>query len=264
MANRPINNRYYDLDYFNGSSASIYIGDVWVDEITSFSYSVSQNKTPIYGYASQLFDDTAAGNVIVQGQFTINYKEQAYLWLVLRRFLNMGQEDEALAYKGIEDPLKTKKRNAINRGKLGDTGGIGGKPITGPNQTKVSRASIERLLQGEATRNERYNFYHSLAGYASFSPGTGRDKIFMDLAETFEDQIWTKNDEELLKQIRRTDDNIFDGFDIYVALGNYSNPTANHTAQKIQGVRLLSQGKSIMVDGNPIQESYEFIARTVY
>ncbi len=263
---RPLYNRYIDQEYMSGSQASIYVGDVWIDEITSFAYSVSQDKTPIYGYASQLFDDTAAGQEIVRGQFTINYKEQAYLWLVLRRFFDMGQEDEALQYKGLEDPLKTKKRNAIARGRLGGEtmrGGIGGIPITGPNKTRVSRAGIERLLQGEATRNERYNFYHSLAGYATFSPGTGRDKIFEDLAEIFEDQLWNKSDEELLRQIRRTDDNIFDGFDIYVTLGNYSNPRANHTAFKIQGVRLIDRGMTIVSDGNPQQEIYNFIGRNV-
>jgi hypothetical protein len=128
----------------------------------------------------------------------------------------------------------------------------------------VSRASIERIVQGDVTKQDRYDFYQDLAGYATFDVNSPKDKIFEDIVEAFEDEVWkTGDNEDLLKQIRRTDDNIFDDFDIYVAMGNYSVPGANHTVQKLVGVRLTSQGKGIEIGGAPIQESYEFIARTV-
>jgi hypothetical protein len=253
------------VSHNSGNAAAIYIGDIWIDEVSSFSYTTSQDKSPLYGYASQQFDDTAAGHVLVQGQFTINYKEQGYLWLVLRRWFNIGAAQTYFSAKGIRDPLLARKAKILTREKLGASGdGIGGRPIIGSNGTKVSRATVERLLQGRTSRQERYNFYQSLTGHATASPGTGGDKIFEDIVEAFEDQVWKyPGNKQLLEQIRRTDDNIFDGFDMYVTFGNYSNPKANHTAQKIVGVRLLSQGKSIVIDGNPIQEQYSFIARTV-
>ena len=74
----------YNVEYFSGSQASIFIGDVFVDEITFFAFSVSQERVPLYGYGDQLFRDVSKGPVLVQGQFSINFKEAGYLFLILR------------------------------------------------------------------------------------------------------------------------------------------------------------------------------------
>lgn len=263
MSNRPVFNKVYDLEYYDASQMQLYIGDVFVDEITSLGYSCSQSKAPLYGYASQLFDDVAAGQVIVQGEFTINFKEQGYLWAILRRWHNIGADSEILGKR--KDPIKASKAKALVSGKMGaNKDNTGGRPVVGSNGTKISRAGIERLVQGDATRKERYNFYHDLAGYATFDTNSPRDKIFEDIVEAYEDEIWkTSDNSDLLNQLRRTDDNIFDGFDMFVTFGNYSIKKANHTVQKIVGVHLLSQGKMIQVGGGPIQESYSFLAKTV-
>jgi len=239
----------YDLDYFSSSQCFLYIGDVWVDEITSLEYVTQQNKTPIYGYASQLWDDCAAGQVIVQGQFTINFKEQGYLWSVLRRYHNVTNPNFQTAKA---DANLLKGRSGYNR------------PVRGANANRIKRQTVEDVTQGKATRGETYKFYQGLAGYASSQVKNPRDKAFKDIVEAFEDQIWsdkvTNND--LNSQLRRTDDNMFDNFDMYVVFGDYSNPKANHTVSKIIDVRLTSQGKSILIDGKPISESYTFLAQT--
>ncbi len=253
-------NRYYDLEYFSGAQAALYIGDVWVDEVTTISYVRRQSKVPLYGYASQLFDMTAKGQVIVQGQFSINYKEQGYLWAILRRWFDYGSQVPI----GRMDMLEGKYQKALTDARLNpSTTGQGGRPITGSNGTQVSRAGIERLTSGTATKAERYKFYQSLGGYSSYSVKDGQDKVFEDIVEAFEDELWkTTDNDSLLQQLRRTDDNAFDGFDIYLTFGNYANPKANHTAQKIIGVRLTSEAKTVVIDGSPVQEVYEFIART--
>lgn len=261
----PIFNKVYDLEYFDASQAQLYIGDVWVDEVVALQYQCSQNKQPIYGYASQLYDDVAAGQVLVQGSFTINYKEQGYLWAILRRWFNIGAGSDVLEGKNLRDPVARNKARALVSGKIGTSAdNVGGRPVIGANGTKVSRASIERLAQGGATRQERYDFYHSLAGYATFDVNSPKDKVFEDIVEAFEDEVWkTSSNNDLLQQLRRTDDNIFDGFDIFVTFGDYSNKKANHSAHKIVGVCLTSQGKSVAVGQGNVLEEYTFIARTV-
>lgn len=260
----------YDLDYFSGSQMFLYIGDVWVDEITQLQYRTDQTKRPIFGYASQLWDDCAAGQVMVQGMFTINFKEQGYLWAVLRRYFerasaevgvpssksNQTQQGEALLRK--QRKLKTQKNGKIIPGAQDS------RPLVGSNGTQISRASIERLMQGEATTGERNEFYDHLAGYATTQSKRSRDRVFEDLMEVFEDQIWEPDatNDSLNTQVRRTDDNSFDGFDMYVVFGNFANKEANHTVQKIIDVRLTSQGKMVSIDGQPVQEAYEFIAQT--
>ena len=107
----------YDQEYFSGTQATIYIGDVWVDEVTSFAFQVTQAKAPLYGYASQLFDAVSRGPRLVRGQFTINFKEAGYLWLVLERYKSI---------RGIKTPFVK----------------------TGARNPRLSRANIERVTQG--------------------------------------------------------------------------------------------------------------------
>ena len=251
MPDKDIHTKIYDLEYFSGSQMFLYIGDVWVDEVTSLSYQTIQRKGPIYGYASQLWDDVAAGPVIVQGNFTINFKEQGYLWAVLRRFKTMFSEEVGFTTQGDKKLLEARRRDP----------GI----YKDQEMSSISRASIERISYGDATKGDRFKFYHDLAGYSTFKHGSPKDRTFENIAETFEDQIWDRKLEnsDLNAQIRRTDDNMFDGFDMYVVFGNYSDNRANHTVQKIIDVRLMSQGKQIVIDGSPVQESYMFIARSV-
>jgi hypothetical protein len=240
----------------------LYIGDVWIDEITSLQFKVTQNKTPIYGYASQLADDFSAGQVLVIGSFSINFKESGYLWAVLRRYHqissdqtyydNIPHEKELLSFNELESVKMPTLTNKEGTRAYSDTYSIG-------------RSSIERIVTGDLTTSEKANFYQSMQGYASSRVANPYDKKFEDIMDAFEDQIWKPDvtNDELISQIRRVDDNIFDNFDMYVVYGDYSNPRSNHTCKKIIGVRLLSAGQSIEIDGNPTQEFYEFYARTI-
>lgn len=239
------------VSHNSGSQMVLYIGDVLVDEITSLQYATIQQKTPIYGYASQLWDDCAAGQVIVQGTFTINYKEQGYLWAVLRRYFNISGAATNMSVSRADRGLLS-GRNKFNR------------PVKGSNVKKIKRQTVESVSQGKATRGEMYKFYQGLAGYATTQVNNPRDQAFEDIVEAFEDQIWAPkiDNQSLNTQLRRTDDNKFDGFDMYIVFGNYAVPGANHTVQKIIDVRLTSQGKIVKIDGEPIQESYDFIAQT--
>lgn len=81
MAREDINS-----EYFSGSQASIFIGDVWVDDILDWQCSVGAQATPIYGYGSTFYDRAVQGRVLVQGSFTINFREPNYLFAILARY----------------------------------------------------------------------------------------------------------------------------------------------------------------------------------
>jgi len=76
----------YNKKYFSGSQASLYLGDVWVDEIVNYSFTIQHNRTPVYGYGSQHWDFMPKGTIMVMGEFTINFKEPNYLWIILERY----------------------------------------------------------------------------------------------------------------------------------------------------------------------------------
>jgi hypothetical protein len=253
----------YDQDYFSGSQVSIYVGDIWVDEITSFSYSMSQNKNPIYGYASQLFDDVAVGQAIVQGNFTINYKEQGYLWAVLKRYQNLVASKKLIPPVSRETSPATTRTPSVNPGEKGHW--VSHKTIE-QFQGESINAAIKSLLSGGLTKDKVYENYISLAGHATFDTDSPQERAFENLMERFENQVWGDGSTRYglpSKNERNPIAKPYDDFDIYVVFGNYQNDKANHTTQKIEGVRLLSQGKQVVVGGAPIQEEYSFLARTV-
>lgn len=267
---QTVGSSIYDLDYFSSQQAALYIGDVFIDEATSISFSVQQSKTPVYGYASQLFDGVSKGTVLVQGQFSINFKESGYIWLVLQRYKRFeNQVDDTLKkYNNVKDkfsPLDVGKKNVG-----------GGKQILGgknnpfariQNKNKeydfISRAGIERLVSGDASKDERFTFYQNLAGYATISNPTAKDKVFEDIVEVFEDQVWQEDVSDLDNFTRRADDNFFDDFDMFCVFGDYTKPGANHTVKRLRNVHILGQAQSIDPDSGVLQEIYTFFARNI-
>lgn len=255
MPTNPIFNRVYDREYFSGTQAGLYIGDVYVDEVVSASWSVQQTKTPIYGYASQLFDAVSAGPVLVTGNFTVNFKESGYLYLILMRYKQLTDAvDQVLST--VAPSRFTNKPGGRNRIPSPFV-----KDGRGKNLDGINRVTIERIMKGEASKDERFEFYNSLAGLAS---QLGEDKKFEDIVEVFEDQVWGKAPGDLDKMVRRSDDNAFDNFDMYMTFGDYNNRDANHTVRRISGVRLVGSSMAVTISGEPVMEEYSFIARNSF
>lgn len=61
-------------EYYSSTDTKIYIDDVEQTEIGYISYSVQEQLKPIYGYASNTFDDVAVGNRIVVGSLKVPIK----------------------------------------------------------------------------------------------------------------------------------------------------------------------------------------------
>lgn len=84
-----------NTQYFSGTQSSLYIGDVWVDDVVNYSFRVEHSRAPVYGYGSQHYDLMPKGTIIIMGEFTINFREPNYLWLILERykkFNNQGRQ----------------------------------------------------------------------------------------------------------------------------------------------------------------------------
>lgn len=258
MPTNPVFNRVYDREYFSGTQAGLYIGDVYVDEVVSAAWSVQQTKTPIYGYASQLFDAVSAGPVLVTGNFTVNFKQSGYLYLILMRYKQLNDAVE----QALGTVAASKFRNALKwPTKNNKVPSPFVKDGRGKNLDGINRITIERIMKGEANKDERFEFYNSLAGLAS---QLGEDKEFEDIVEVFEDQVWGKSPGDLDKMIRRSDDNAFDNFEMYMTFGDYNNRDANHTVRRLSGVRLVGSSIAVTISGEPVMEEYSFIARNSF
>lgn len=85
--------------YFTGADVSIYFGDVFVDEIVDLEFALQEPVLPLKGYASHTFHRVARGARTIQGSFTINFKSNAYLYMILDHLGRMhGTQYGAVPY----------------------------------------------------------------------------------------------------------------------------------------------------------------------
>jgi hypothetical protein len=251
---------HYEYDFYSGSQVCVYFGDILVDEIVAISFDVRQMRKPIFGYASQYMDAVAKGVVMVEGSMLLNFKEAAYLPLILKEVHNQKARAGGMASSTLLFDQRGRNVDIT-------------KKLSNPNKFQLNRETIERRIaqqKGKSEFDEKpWQFYHQLAAMP--------DEDFEDLAEEFEDAIWgiyrkgerydTPNWERGDKPIsdenfyhhRRADQ--YPPFDILIAYGDMNVPAANHTLHLIKDAIIVGGGQTIQISGEPIGERYEFMAR---
>lgn len=262
----------YDKEYFTAAQCSVYIGDILIDEITSLQVSVLQKKMPIYGYASQLFDKVAKGTVLVEGNFTINFKESGYLNTVLERYKSLNGDSSLpslspyVSGNAFSQQLKNRTGGAKQNGTKGFLSRLNIEQAQ-QNQ-RIADAVVEGKINGRPiTPEELIDFYQDLSGFNNDSPArsgsvSGALPGIEDTFESFEDRVWSTSNDDAEWNDRRADSNRFDDFTIYVAWGDYNtNDRVNHTSKRIDNVRIIGQHQQMDLSGEPVQEAYSFIAR---
>ena len=229
------------FDFYSGSQITVWFGDILMDDINSIQWARTQNKRPIYGYASQEFDTVANGTVLVQGNFTINFRQVGYLTAIMEEIKNI--------YRDI-------------------TGG----------KTSEEKAKFD----SEAWPQVRKFIGHHLKN-GTFGPTTnqeikdiGNSTDFLELANIYENTIWGEvsavdeygKQRKIVADIAQSE-MIPNGFNILITYGNTSgsdNQTLNSrlqsTTKALNGVHLMGESQAIQVGGQPVQEQYNFIARS--
>jgi hypothetical protein len=243
----PLQPGVYNQEYFSGAQVSLYIGDVWVDEVTSISYQVSQQRVPLYGYADQLWRDVAEGQVLVQGNFSINFKEAGYLWVILKRYNEIVKNNGNILI-----------------------------PFSNKNQTL--RRNIERIVNGEVGTFDRNRALTeaaaSLASDRETAASLGMPVDNTNLPTTsdtifdvFEEMVWGVDvgGDSSITDHRRADDVRLNPFDIYMTYGDFTtdDETIHNTIRRINDVYIIGTSQQVVIDGQPIQEVYSFIARNI-
>ena len=256
----------YDREYFEGSSAMLFIGDVFVDEVVSYEYSVQEQRIPLRSYASRYREAMTNGIVEVNGTFSINYKESGYLWAILKRY------SERAAFLGVgPDP--------------------GGNIEIGPLYRRddkhvhdIMRANIEQMTTwengGHLTSEKLTEFAHSISGFLTKgTTGQPFDPHAENIFEAYENMLWGPADQseyggpgqvtyatdgvmnpEMVPYRKETDPH-WQGFDIWITHGDYSgSDLKNHTVRKLIDVVLLGSQQSADPSGNNIIETYLFNA----
>jgi hypothetical protein len=246
----------YNVDYFSGAQVALYIGDVFVDEVTAINFVAQQQRRPLYGYADQYFRAMSKGQILVQGQFSINFKEAGYMWLILNEYQRK--------IKGNQDKLDDQ-------------------PFVSSSQ--ATKQNIEQLINNESiNQDQRYSAvaslaeaYATLTGFSSTTRAAGRtsDEVqpgenygraivgkAENIFESFENAVWGKPEEELLNDDRSPDDPDLNPFDIFIMYGDFmGDDRANHTILKLEDCFIIGSSQKVEIDPIPCQEVYSFMGR---
>jgi len=274
----------YDREYFEGSSAMLFIGDVFVDEVVSYEYSVQEQRIPLRSYASRYREAMTNGIVEVNGTFSINYKESGYLWTILKRYKErMGKS--YLRRKSLR-PEGLSSGGSIEFGIAESLGPLAARDNAFAHE--VMRANIETLtgqwdsdksaFRKGITNEDLTAFAHSISGFLTKGtpPGEPFDKEAENIFEIYENMLWGSTDQQGHPGVidysddprgapgggpRKETDPHWQGFDIWITHGDYSgSDLKNHTVRKLIDVVLLGSQQSADPSGNNIIETYLFNA----
>jgi hypothetical protein len=226
----------FNNDYFTGADVRLYMGDIWVDEITSISFELEEQVQPIYGYASYTFDKVARGTRIIRGSFSINFKESFYLHGVLNSLQSKLKEQQA--GKGSVFDVETFKKGV----------------------------TVEHLIE-QASKGRSFGAVADDLENAFW--GKSPDKALQSIVNNQPNDTYfypeERDPKDPTKTLDTSQENLRDkGFNILITYGPYNEKNGVKVAGSavtIVGVQLQGVSQVIGGDGNPIQEQYTFIAK---
>lgn len=236
---------YYDY-YFGGEDIKVYVDGLFEPEneldIASFSYAIKQEKQPLFGFWSYNYDAMLYGTRIITGEFTIYTRYPRRMTDLIERATSVRVKNpsptEALG--NVVSPLRSKldsvqdQKNLEKYWAYSQLDRITADPLA--KQVKDSGHNI-------FSAHPPFNFVILYgAQEASMSPidytGSG-SKIISD---NLDRMIVSDINERLI----RTDNN------------------ANPMKIILQEVQLLGMATAYNTGGQPVTESYQFIARDLY
>lgn len=228
-------NTDYDK-YFTITGVRIYIGKLFIDEVNSIQYALQDNTIPVYGYASRYPDAYGQGRSLVQGQLTLNFVTEGYLYTVMNeyaQYISANSNPPALNISGAQSV----------------------EYVLGLMRSRDSLIQQAANNPDPTAQNQALSI---AAGYQSTITNTTNAMT--------PQQITSLNNQRQAQQTGSTDVISFDNavyqdvlFDIRIEMGNAT--TGVKRVRYIEKCKLISNEQVIAPDGMAILDSYGFIGR---
>lgn len=250
----------FDSTYWSGLDAQVYFNNILINEAIQVSYMVSEQVRPYYGYASYLPTRIHHGARIIQGELTLNYKKDGYLFSLLQKIREQDTTDIAFGFESNRN-LNTSPeiRQPI---KYGDTygGEIWQQLATGEFtgdvvKTIVDSASKERILNEGDVTSEPFGVPIRKGIFETRLEGFDLNIVFGTSLTDAKKLRWIGADEYELDPL---DGSYAD------SVVTQDNQMANYHVgggMKIVGVSIAGMSKTINDDGRALLETYSFTAR---
>lgn len=222
-----VSSQYYSYDYYSGANIGIWFRDLLVTDIVGIEFSLLQTKKPVWGYASQLYDGVAGGVVQVSGVLYMNFTRSQFLPALIERTVVSTSQN---------DTLEIANSTLTEADVLARTG------VKGGFTHYVTRQNIELLKQR----------YWENSGEPGFDANISSIPISVNRPD------WHMTPFEVRINYGDPLAIISNGSPTSIDLGGQ-----NRTLRKLKGVHITGFGQSIQINGEPVIESYPFLAREV-
>jgi hypothetical protein len=246
----------FDSAYWSGLDAQVYFNNVLINEAIQVSYVVSEQIRPYFGYASYVANRIHHGARIIQGEITMNFKRDGYLFSLLQLIRAQDQNIIRNTPKQAYNPSPEKKMPVSP---MNDVLGIDlweGILTDGlPADVARNMVSKNKILSENAV--------NSTASPIQTTKGIFETKLYgFDINIIFGSNL---NAGRALRWIG-ADDYSLDSLDASYGDGwvvQNEDGVITSTGIKLVGVSLGGLAKTINDDGRPLVETYSFQARNI-
>lgn len=220
-----------DNPYYSPSQISLYINGYHVDDAISISYSVQDQKTPIYGYNDYEFRNLVQSRSIVQGELDIHFRFFGYLTWVIEK-----------VYSTLDSLTNAKDLQLIKHFKNVDK-------------------NME-VFSNIGTPNKIAEVISRISG-----PAPSRPIQAKGLLEELKKRYWRQPEDALDPKSRSRPGLSSEDFDIVIQYGNVIEKSHPLTSITIKGARIIGQSSVISGEvpdgGVPVRENYQFVAKSI-
>jgi len=238
---------YYDY-YFSGEDIKVYIDGLFGPEneldIAAFAYSVRQEKQPLYGFWSYNYDTVMIGSRIISGEITLFTRYPKRMTDLL---------EEAARARATAPGERAPKNSIVSRLYSNNSQILGSTQDEKNIQKYWSYSQLDRVTSDPALENvSNKNIFSAHPPFnfvilygveeVALTPFAAMQTPDVNVSSNLDRMIYSDVNERMIK------------------VDNVSSP------MKIilQEVQLINMSTSYSPGGQPIAESYQFIARDYY
>lgn len=231
----------FDSMYYGGLDVGVYMGQIFIDDIVQIGYVQTEQVRPCYGYADWTPHHFQHGARIVQGSFTINFKDANHI-LKTMDMVTSPQSSKAIdTILGVDPKMNNKVKQVLT------------KDLTMEDMMTMYTNSIgggkEGFLQYKEAAKQ---LYWKLPGQQSTT------NLMNDLVLPSDTRPRYKYEFDItIKYSEPEDDMRGIGDDNRSLKGSFG------TIRTIKGCHLTSEAQTIEDSGKNVLEMYSFVAREV-
>lgn len=253
---------YYDY-FFSGEDIKVYIDGLFEEQyeldIASFSYAVSQEKQPLYGFWSYNYDAVMYGTRIISGEFSIytRYPRRMTELIEIATERRMNQPDPRKSKNYINGgPRSTLREAEYGSGSSKETNLLSLEDEKNVNKywlySQLDRISNDPFAKNIVTSDRNIFSAHPPFNFIIMHGVEEVSKSPKDFLKS-EDQIIKDNLDRMI---------ISDVNERLVKPG--TNSLVSPMKIIIQEIQLLRMATNYSAGGMPLVETYQFMARDFY